>query len=321
MKAMKEISRLGIFACEVVFFVSFPLFGAETVTLPGHQSCSIKVDDMARHYIFYLPGRRDSLQRLPLVIMLHGGGGTAAGTISETGWSTLADKKGFAVAYPDATPPDRTKPAKFRGNSQTWNDGSDRFGWEKQRINDVAFIRALIEDIVSRFPVDRKRIYVTGFSNGASMTFRVGAELSDCVAAIAPVAGACWLKDIQLKRAVPMCYITGTDDPLNPLKGGRLRFGLGGRDKPPVQNSIDRWVKAISAPVQPASTCTTNGVTKITYGPGRNGSGVTFITVEGLGHIWAGGENKLPGIIVGKPTDKLNACEVIWLFFSGYSIE
>jgi polyhydroxybutyrate depolymerase len=321
MKSTSKLFRFCLAAFAFSFLRCIPAFSGEASAPPGHQTFTIKAGGLERHYLLHLPPNYDKSHALPLVVMLHGGGGKSETTVRETGWSAKADKAGFIVAYPDATPPDRTKPGKFRGNPQTWNDGSGRFPSQNAGIDDVAFLRAMLDDIAGHFAVDPKRIYFTGFSNGASMTFYVGAKLSDRVAAIAPVAGAWWPEELNLKRGVPMCYITGIDDPLNPLKGGPLKFGLGGKDKPPVQESIDKWVKAIGAPAKPESVSETNGVHILRYGPGRDGAVVQFITVEGLGHVWAGGENLLPEFLVGKPTDKLNACDVIWDFFSKQSLK
>jgi polyhydroxybutyrate depolymerase len=253
--------------------------------------------------------------------MLHGGGGTAENAVKETGWSTKADTAGFLVAYPNATPPDPSKPAKFRGNPQTWNDASGRFEKDGGEPDDVAFIGAMIDDIATKTSLDPHRIFVTGFSNGASMAFAVGAGLSERIAAIAPVAGACWLTGLKLKRGVSLCYITGTADPLNPIPGGPVKFGLGGRDKPPVLDSVIKWIEAVGAKVDPADDSEANGVRTRRYGPGNDGAEVVFITIDGQGHIWPGGVNLLPEFIVGKATDKLKAVDVIWEFFEKHPLK
>jgi polyhydroxybutyrate depolymerase len=178
----------------------------------------------------------------------------------------------------------------------------------------------MLDDLARQFPVDRRRIFVTGFSNGASMTFRIGAELSHRVAAIAPVAGACWTESPRLKRTVSLCYVTGDSDPLNPLEGGEPRFafaasGIGGRKKPPVCDSIQRWGTAMGCPIEPRKETHQNGVTTLNYGPGRDDGEIVFVTVEGLGHNWAGGKNLLPEFMVGRRSDKLNTTDFLWDFF------
>ena len=140
-------------------------------------------------------------------------------------------------------------------------------------------------------------------------------------AAIAAVADACWLPERKLDRGVPICYITGTADPFNPLDGGPLRLGLGGKDKPPVRDSILKWVKALGAPVEPAETRETNGVRTVRYGPGRDGAEVVFVAIEGQGHVWPGGKNLLPELLVGRETGRFKAVDVIWDFFKARALD
>ncbi len=179
----------------------------------------------------------------------------------------------------------------------------------------------MLDELLARFTVNQRRIFVTGFSNGASMSFRIGAELSKRIAAIAPVAGASWLEVLTLERPVPMVYITGTADPLNLIEGGVPRLATGGSDKirakpkPPVRDSILKWSKALACPATPRSTSEANGVRTEIYGPGRDGAEAVYITVDGLGHTWAGGKSLLPMFMVGKRSDKIKATDVIWAFF------
>jgi len=258
------------------------------------------------------------------VVMLHGGGGTGRAAATETGWGAKADKEGFLAVFPDALPPDPKKPSSFGKNPQLWNDGSERFYEGQKAVDDVAFVGAVLDDLAVRFSVDGRRVYVTGFSNGASMTFRVGAGLSRRLAAIAPVAGACWSEKVALDRPVPMLYITGTADPLNLIEGGVPKLATGGSDKvrakpkPPVRDSIRKWTAATGCPEKPARTEESGGVRTETYGPGRNGTEVVYITVEGLGHTWAGGKSILPEWMVGKTSDKLSATDAIWAFFKAH---
>jgi polyhydroxybutyrate depolymerase len=155
------------------------------------------------------------------------------------------------------------------------------------------------------------------------MAFRVGAELPSKVAAIAPHAGACWTEKLQLSRGVSLCYITGTADSLNPLEGGFPKLAIGGTEqgglkKPAVQETIEKWVQSLECEGKPQRDATTDGVRVRRYGKGRDGAQVDFITVEGLGHHWAGGVGQAPEFLVGKNTTKLNATDVVWEFFSSH---
>jgi polyhydroxybutyrate depolymerase len=291
----------------------------------GDHIRTVRVGGVERRYIVHVPPGYDGRSPVPVVIMLHGGGGTGKAAAIETGWGAKADGEVFLAVFPEAMPPDPTKPGSFARNPQLWNDGSDRFHEGQKAPDDVGFLRAMLDDLISRFAVDPKRVYVTGFSNGASMCFRAAAELSDRIAAIAPVAGALWLDPVVLERPVPMLYITGTEDPLNLIGGGVPRLATGGSDKirakpkPPVRDTVMRWGQALGCPSRPRETSEANGVRTEIYGPGRGGAEVVYVTVEGLGHTWAGGRSLLPEAWVGKTSDKIDATSVIWEFFKQHA--
>jgi len=288
---------------------------------PGAQTLTLSVNGLERSYIVQVPTRYDSRAPLPVVVMLHGGGGTAKGAMRETGWAQKADREGFLAVFPNALARDPMRSNSFSRNPQLWNDGSDRFYPDQKVVDDVSFINALLDDLSARFPVDARRVFVTGFSNGASMSFRVGAELSHRIAAIAPVAGALWLDPVALELPVPMLYITGTDDPLNLIEGGVPKLATGASDKirakpkPPVRDSIVKWAKALGCSPASVSKSRENGIGKETYCPGHIDVEVVYITVDGLGHTWAGGKSLLPERMVGKTSDKIKATDVIWDFF------
>jgi polyhydroxybutyrate depolymerase len=292
----------------------------------GEQQFTLRVGDLDRHYTVHVPPGYDRRAAAPVVIMLHGAGGTGKAAAYETGWATKSDEAGFLTVFPDAMPPDPTRPSHFVRNPQLWNDGSERFHTAQKAPDDVGFISAMLDELQAKFAVDPARVFVTGFSNGASMSFRIGAQLSGRIAAIAPVAGALWLESFTLERPVPMVYITGTADPLNPLEGGVPRLAnasgdkAGSRPKPPVRDLIARWGKAIGCPAAPGDTSEMNGVRTEVYAPCRNDAELVYITVEDLGHNWAGGKNLLPEFMVGKRSDKLKSTDLIWAFFQKHPI-
>jgi polyhydroxybutyrate depolymerase len=277
---------------------------------------AINIGGFDRHYTVHVPSGYNGKTPVPVVVMLHGGGGTSKAAATETGWGAKADKEGFLAVFPDALARDPAKTGSFARNPQLWNDGSDRFYPGQKAPDDVAFLNAMLDELSAKFNVDVRRIFFTGFSNGASMSFRFGAEASKRIAAIAPVAGACWLEKVKLERPVPMCYLTGAADPLNLIEGGVPKM-LGGssdkvraKPKPPVRDSIRKWTEALGAPAAPTSTTETNGVHIERYG-----ANVVYVIVDGQGHTWAGGKSLLPEFMVGKTTDKLNATDFIWEFF------
>ncbi|MBI3778439.1 MAG: hypothetical protein HY274_05955 [Gammaproteobacteria bacterium] len=176
-----------------------------TTMHPGDNTVELTFDGLKRRYIVHVPPAYDGKTPAPVVIMFHGGGGKARGAMSETGWSAKADKEYFLAVYPEGVPRDPSRHASFVANPQSWNDGSSRaiLAAAQKNIDDVGFIQAMLDDLSARLRVDSRRIYATGFSNGASMTFRVGRELATRLAAIAPVAGSDWLEQPAPARPVP----------------------------------------------------------------------------------------------------------------------
>lgn len=292
---------------------------------PGDYQFEINVDGLKRTYIVHVPIGYDVEKPLPVVIVLHGGGGTGEGTMEMTKMPAKADEAGFLAVFPDGTRPFPSEPAKFWTNPQTWNDDSGRGYSGKRNVDDVGFINAMIDDIATKFKVDQQRIYATGLSNGASMTFRLGVELSQRIAAIAPVAGAFWMENPQLSRPVPILYITGSDDPLNPIEGGPISVPWWGYSdvKPPVQDTIMKWVNLIGCPDKPEVIYDNNGIKALAYKLCQGNAEVIYYTVEGLGHHWPGGKSEpyLPEGIVGKTSNKLIANDVIWEFFQKHSVK
>lgn len=327
LRVARSVLVFNLFLC--CFVIGCLPLSSDSVSMspgPGDHTITLVVDGLTRSYIVHVPSIYDSITPFPVVIMLHGGGGTAKATIWETGWTKKADKSGFLAVFPNAMSRDPSMNSNFARNPQLWNDGSNRFYTDQKVVDDSRFISALLDDLSSRFNVDKRRIFVTGFSNGASMSFLVGARLSDRIAAIAPVAGACWLDSVVLNRPIPMLYITGNADPLNLVAGGVPKLANGasdkvrGKPKPPVQESILKWVKALDCPIKQAKVSDVNHVHTETYSPGRHDTEVVYITVDELGHTWAGGRSLLPERWVGKTSDRINATDVIWNFFQKHPI-
>ncbi len=290
---------------------------------PGNHTLSVTVDGSERRYVVYLPQRYGLNKHRPVVIMFHGGGGTARAAMWETGWPEKADQEDFLAVFPEGTPPDPSRPARFIGNPQTWNDGSKRLSlgavvWEAA---DVEFVSAMISDLNARFKVDKRRIYATGFSNGASMAFRLARELSSFIAAVAPVAGVDWLEKSKPDRAVPLLYITGTDDPLNPIEGGEIHIGLKSYGKKPaIDDMIGKWVKLHGCPENPRVVYNKNGARGVAYSHPDAADAVVLYTLDGHGHHWPGGKSLLPQTLAGKNASTLCATDVIWEFFATRSL-
>jgi len=252
----------------------------------------------------------------PLVVLLHGAGGTAELAMRNTGWTNVADREGVLLAYPEGTRREPSAPPMFRQNPQAWNDGSGRGHTARQGIDDVGFLAALLALLTSEHGADPARIYLAGFSNGGSMAFRAGAALAARVAAIGPVAGHCWDPPASLERPVPALMIFGGLDPLNPPAGGNVTTPWGSREyHPPVLDSFDRWRALNGCAGAPAVRSDAAGVEEHEASGCRVGGEVRCLIVEALGHHWPGGPRLLPPWIAGPASDRVDGAAALWEFF------
>jgi polyhydroxybutyrate depolymerase len=255
----------------------------------------------------------------PVVVMLHGAGGTAEWTMRETRWDEYVDRGGFLLVLPEATRLDMGAPPGFLTNPQVWNDGNADGQPPRPPVDDVAFLDAVLDDVRTRFPIDPARIGVTGFSNGAAMTFRHASERADRLAAIAPVAGYCNVEP-RPSRPVPTLYMVGRDDPLVPLHGGEIvtPWGRSRVARTPVSTTLRKWAAAIGCSTSSSAAQGDNGVTVEEFG-----GPVSFqaYTIDGLGHHWPGGRGELLRRIAGPPSDRVDGCAVIWDFFRRQRVE
>jgi polyhydroxybutyrate depolymerase len=150
---------------------------------PGNYTLSLGPDGDQRNVILHLPPTYDNSSMLPLIIVLHGGGGSGEQIHGQTEMDADADHYGFVVAYPDGS-------GRLGDALLTWNAGYCCGYALDKNIDDVGFLSTLIDQLLANYSIDPDGVYVTGMSNGAMMAYRAGAELSEKIAGIAPVSGS-----------------------------------------------------------------------------------------------------------------------------------
>jgi polyhydroxybutyrate depolymerase len=319
--AISTLLAAGIFAAAVISATAGGPAN-QPVPAPGNHNETLVLGTgakkMTRTFTVHVPPGFDGKSKVAVVFMLHGAGGSGEGAISQTGWDVKSDHEGFIAVFPDGTSSHPTLPAKFLTNPRLWNDGSGRGAIGVDKVDDLGFISAMIDFLEASYAADPSRIYCTGFSNGASMTFSVGLNLANRIAAIAPVAGHFWESEQQLTYPVPLLYIVGTDDPLNPLGGGKVKLPWETvENRPPVEDSLKEWERMLECGPE-VQTARSKGVLEVAYDQCAKGGEVEYYRVTGLGHIWPGGKSRLSEKWVGKPSDALNATDVIWEFFKAH---
>lgn len=258
----------------------------------------------------------------PVVMLLHGAGGTAKLAMGNTGWAEIADREGLLLVYPEGTRRDPAAPPMFLQNPQAWNDGSGRGHTARTGVDDVGFLGAVMDQVVSSHQGDPSRLYLAGFSNGAAMAFRAGAALAGRVAAIGPVAGHCWVTPAPSTIPVPALMIYGGVDPLNPVAGAAVKTPWGIVEyHPPVRESFDRWRAFNGCDGEPAANTPTPGVLELRATGCAAGAEVKSLIVEDLGHHWPGGPRLLPPWIAGPASSRLDGAAVLWDFFRTHRLD
>ena len=322
MQKLKSLLAPGLSAFLKVLvginMISFQAFAGKD------QKASIMHDSLKRTFNIYIPSFYDKSEQLPLVMALHGRGANGWSMIPLTrkGFNKLADQDRFIVVYPD-------------GIELNWNDGrmdeeaDDRA--HRENIDDVGFISELIDYMIQDYNIDPKRVYVTGISNGAIMSYRLACELSYKITAIAPVDGNIphlLFTECLPSRTVSVLAINNLNDPLVPFEGGYI-YGLRKINLGKVlsaEESVGFWVNRNMCSVTPVVTeepdrdpMDGTRVIRKEYNNGVDGTEVILYVVDGGGHTWPGGLQYLPESLIGKTCRDIDANEIIWSFFKEHS--
>ena len=231
----------------------------------GTSIHTIKVGNRDRTYRLYEPAGLPA--SAPLVVMLHGGFGSAAQAERAYGWDRLADSAKFVVAYPD-------------GLHRAWNtNGGNCCGRSaREGVDDIGFITAAVADIEHNVGIDASHVFATGISNGGIMSFTLACN-TGVFAAIGPDS-ATQLDPCRTPHPTSVMHIHGTTDRLIPYGGGQGFSVINGPSVADV-NAFWRNVDQCGAP-----TATTNGSVTTSTAACADNRSVVLVTVDGGGHEW-----------------------------------
>lgn len=290
--------------------------------IPVDPVIETEFDGRDREYILHVGTNYSDSVAAPLVFIIHGGGGDHESSVKLTlgQWDQLADEFGFIVCYPN-------------GIDKQWNDGREVKGSEPHTddIDDVGFFRHMIEEIEAEYNIDSKRIFATGISNGGFMSNRLACDLSDRIAAIAPVVGGIAkdiIPDCNPANPVAVLIINGTEDELVPYDGEfvetKFIFRRKRGEKLTVDSTANFWVGRMNCASSPATKSWdddpddgTSVELKTWTGCDAN-SEVQLYKVIGGGHTWPQGWPYLGEGLIGKTSQEFNANFVIWEFFKSH---
>ncbi len=277
---------------------------------PGDHSRTVQVDGRGRSYLVHVPPQYVADSPTPVVLAFHGGGANARTMVAFSGLDQKADRSGFIVVYPEGT-------GRFE-RMLTFNAGNCCGQAAALQVDDVAFVRHVLDDLERIANVDRHRVFATGMSNGGMMAYRLAAEMSDRIAAIAPVSGPMGTKECRPGRPVSVMHFHGDADEFAPFAGGRGR-GPSGTDFHSVDHSVSAWVEANGCGKTPRTIQLpdreNDGTTvrQVRYESGREGAEVVLVVIEGGGHTWPGNEPRMRSL--GVSTRDISANDMMWEFF------
>lgn len=290
-----------------------------TATLsPGDHEETVAVGARTRRYLVHVPTLDTPPPSWPVVLCFHGGGSNPSQMIDFTGLSECADRHGFVVVYPAGTGIIET--------ALTWNAGNCCGRALREKVDEVAFVTALLDDLEKKLPLDTARVYATGMSNGAMMSYLVADKLSDRFAAIGPVGGPMGTETCAPSRPVPIIHFHGTADEYASYEGGVGRRSLSKTNFYSVEHTLKQWVAANNCAAKPKVDVVPGEVedgtriVRYTYAASSKGDSaeVVHYKIEGMGHTWPGRESRFKAL--GKTTKNLDASEVMWRFFERHRL-
>ncbi len=274
------------------------------------QYDSIQHDGNYRTYLVHLPPGYSPGSPLPMILAMHGGFGSAFNLQEQSKLSEKADEENFIVVYPEG----------IKGgalNIRTWNAGWCCGYASNSNTDDVGFINSLMDTLINRYSVDTDRIYATGMSNGGFLSYRLACELSDRIAAIAPVACSMSMTSCNPSRGVPVVHFHSYDDQSIPYEGG-VGDGVSGHYNPPLDSVLNAWAGHNGCIVKNDTLVHTNEFTFTKWKTCDCGAEVNFYISQDGGHSWPGGTQTQ----IGDPVSEfISATDLMWSFFQQHSLE
>src|SRR5690606_31225096 len=239
---------------------------------------------------------------LPVVLILHGDGGTGQGIKGYSGFDSVSDIENFIAVYPNST--------NQLGNG-IWNKEVN--GNPNDGPDDVLFISDIIDYMCENYGVNLNKVYATGHSGGAFMSYHLAVALSDKIAAIAPIAGNMYGDNDFISN-----YLTGGSFVKIPI------YHLHGDNDntvsyPDPNHQPDDWgewpLNGFSYPTCGAATYNLANVTDLAPAVKRipfcendaESKEILLIRIIGGGHNW-------PNVA------EYNASQAIWSFFDNYQL-
>lgn len=292
--------------------------GCATARLRDVERRDFQLQALERSYLVHAPADASVVKgKRPLVLVIHGGGGTARNMLRLTRgrFNELADEYGFYAVYPEAI-------------DKLWDFGEGRTSAGiAHRRDDLAYFSQVIAQMERAYPIDASRIFATGISRGGQAAFFLACKLPGRIRAIASVAmslPAFLQDDCSQGPPVPLALFNGTADPLVPYGGGMITLLGHERDRVlSTDQTLALWRTRNGCSQTAAGIETLNGasdsgraehLTWADCGAGR----IELYRIVGGGHTWPSGRQYLPRSLVGDVSRDIDGAAEAWRFFSRF---
>lgn len=307
----------------------------------GDYEFSLEHGGLTRKYLVHLPSQYESIEKAPVILAFHGGFGNMKDSPFYFELNPKADKEGFIVVYPEGT--GLMILGRLYGSWNAWDCCNPA---KKNNVDDIGFVRKIIEKIEDDFRIDSSRIYATGMSNGSQLSYRISCDLSDKIAAIAPVSSMTYSLQCNNKKSVPIIAFHGTADKCSRWEGGVCggcsndfvrslgvkNIDFETRECLSVEDYLELWRKRNGCSNE--REVFYQNKTAICYAYKNCNEDISFCKIEGMGHAWPGRKtpsslacksnsdgilcDKWVEIVEGQPNIDLSANDMMWDFFKSH---
>ena len=308
------IGMLLLFSIAVISISSSSRYGGKRINK------SLVHDGKERSYILQVPDVAFGVEKRPLVIVLHEGGGSPKSMVrlTEGKFNKMADRDGYLVVYPE-------------GIKGYWNEGGSRplSNPRNSDVDDVGFIRTLIETLQKDYRIDENRVFVTGMANGGLMAFKLACEMPEQIRAIASVTASMpvdLIDHCNNIKGVGLMMMNGTEDPFMPYEGGVMNSSS--KEWGEVLSTdatIAHWLEVNECPfhseqdhlpdLDPKDRTT---VSRYRFNECVPNTQVYLYRIKGGGHAWPGERRSSRDNREGRSSRDIDACEKVWMFFERF---
>ena len=279
------------------------------IAAPGDYRFTFLHEGLRREYLVHVPRSYRADRPVPMLLALHGGGGDADFQSSDAKYGLISksEEAGFITVFPNGY-------SRFPGGIlATWNAGGCCGKAVENKVDDVGFLKEVIQRVSRQASVDRSRVFATGMSNGGLMSYRLACEIPDMIRAIAPVAGTDNTIACKPSRPVPVIHFHAKNDSHVLFTGGPGPDSLVKANFTSVPATISKWVTLNRAEATARRMLSVPGAHCDLYAAKPGGGAVELCVTDTGGHSWPGG-----GTQQGRkqPSMAISANDLMWEFFS-----